>query len=269
MDHENGAFNNWATVVDCGDIPNTPFDKLKAIEQLTRGSKSILSRAPKSEEHSKAVRMLSIGGDHTIILRALRQIWGPVSVLHFDAHLDTWSPDQLSSGDEPSGVSDMTHGTMLHLAHEEGHMSNDSNYHVGSRCSLMSKFEDLDNDARCGFKYIRARQIDSIGIQGVIDRVAERVGDNYVYVSVDIDVLDPAFAPATGTAEPGGLTTRELLQILQGLSARGLKIVGADVVELSPPFDSIAEVTALAYVQVAYELLHWMVSVPVKTPELE
>lgn len=66
MDHENGAFNNWATVVDCGDIPNTPFDKLKAIEQLTRGSKSILSRAPKSEEHSKAVRMLSIGGDHTI-----------------------------------------------------------------------------------------------------------------------------------------------------------------------------------------------------------
>lgn len=128
------------------------------------------------------------------MLRGLREIWGPVSVLHFDAHLDTWDPDSLTSGDEPSDVTAMTHGTMLHLAHEEGHMTNDSNIHVGSRCSLVS-FGDLDNDARCGFKYIRAREIDRIGIQGVIDRVAERVGDNYVYVSVDIDVLDPAFAP--------------------------------------------------------------------------
>lgn len=66
MDHDTGAFNNWATVVDCGDISNTPFDKLKAIEQLTQGAKSILSRVPKSKEHSEAVRMLSIGGDHTI-----------------------------------------------------------------------------------------------------------------------------------------------------------------------------------------------------------
>ncbi|KAI5307791.1 hypothetical protein KEM55_007416 [Ascosphaera atra] len=145
--------------------------------------------------------------------------------------------------------------------------SSDSNMHIGSRCGLGSRRDDLGNDARCGFDYIRARQLDVLGIDGVVDRIVQRVGDNFVYVSVDIDVLDPAFAPATGTAEPGGLTSRELLQILQALSERGLKIVGADVVELSPPFDTVAEQTALAYVQVAYELLHWMVNVPVQRPQ--
>lgn len=105
---------------------------------------------------------------------------------------------------------------MLHIAHEEGLLSNHSNMHLGSRCSLFDEQYDLNNDLRCGFKYVRAREIDVIGVKGVVKRIIERVGDQYVYLSVDIDVLDPAFAPATGTIEPGGWTTREvsLLSIL-------------------------------------------------------
>ena len=83
---------------------------------------------------------------------------------------------------------------MLHLAHEEGLMSNDSNMHLGAR-SMVDEHIDLDNDKRCGFNYIRARELDSLGIDGVVERIIERVGHSYVYCSIDIDVLDPAFSP--------------------------------------------------------------------------
>lgn len=101
---------------------------------------------------------------------------------------------------------------MLHIAHEEGLLSNRSNMHLGSRCSLFDEHYDLNNDLRCGFSYIRARELDKLGVDKVIKRIVETVGDEYVYLSVDIDVLDPAFAPATGTIEPGGWTTREVFQ---------------------------------------------------------
>ena len=99
------------------------------------------------------------------------------------------------AGGNVNEYSEITHGTMLHLAHEEGLMSNDSNMHLGCRSMLFDHYGDLENDARCGFSYVRAREIDQIGIAGVIDRILNRVKDNYVYVSIDIDVLDPAFAP--------------------------------------------------------------------------
>lgn len=98
---------------------------------------------------------------------------------------------------------------MLHIAHEEGLLSNKS-MHLGSRCTLFDSHYDLDNDARCGFEIVRARELDKAGVEEVVRRVVERVGEGLVYLSVDIDVLDPAFAPATGTIEPGGWTTREV-----------------------------------------------------------
>jgi agmatinase len=120
----------------------------------------------------------------------------------------------------------------------------------------------MRNDVRCGFDTIKARDIDRIGVDGVIKRLKERVGDSHVYVSVDIDVLDPAFAPATGTAEVGGWTTRELLSILAGLE--GIKIIGADVVEVAPIYDNPGETTVLAAAEIVHSLLTLMVQKAVK-----
>ncbi|KAA8564894.1 hypothetical protein EYC84_010664 [Monilinia fructicola] len=266
IDNGVNPFRDWATVVDCGDIWNTPFDKHLALKQLENGMKSINSRTPKNDTDGKAIRAISIGGDHTItlpILRALHSTWGPVAILHFDSHLDTWDPAKLGGG--LSKYTDVNHGTMLHIAHEEGLLSNHSNMHLGTRCPLMDQHFDLDNDLRCGFKYIRAKELDELGIEDVVRRIVDVVGHEYVYLSVDIDVLDPAYAPATGTIEPGGWTTRELLQIIGGLSKAGLKIIGSDVVEFTPVYDNKAETTAIAIGEIIYEILQWMVHVPVSS----
>ncbi|CZS88235.1 probable agmatinase [Rhynchosporium graminicola] len=270
MDHPGiNPFRNWATVTDCGDISNTPFDKLVAIHELEKGMKAINNQIPKNESAADAVRLITIGGDHTItlpILRALHSTWGRVAVLHFDSHLDTWDPKQLGGG--LTKQSEVNHGTMLHIAHEEGLLSNNSNMHLGSRCMLFDAHYDLNNDLRCGFSYIRARELDTLGVDKIVKKIVERVGDELVYLSVDIDVLDPAFAPATGTIEPGGWTTRELLAIIDGLSNAGLKIIGADVVEYTPIYDNAAESTGIMVGQIIFEILHWMVRVPVKKPKL-
>jgi agmatinase len=114
---------------------------------------------------------------------------------------------------------------------------------------------------RCGFDIITARDIDKVGVDGIIRKINDRVGHGNVYISIDIDVLDPAYAPATGTAEPGGWTTRELLSILDGLS--GLKIIGADVVEVAPAYDNAGETTCIAAAEVARTLIELMVDMPV------
>lgn len=213
-------------------------------------------------------------------IRALSKTWGRVAVLHFDSHLDSWDPKQLGGG--LTKYSDITHGTMFHILAEEGLLSENSNMHLGSRSMLFDKEYDLKHDADCGFSYIRARELDEIGIEAVIERVVKTVGDENVYLSIDIDSLDPgklagkscceaewrltasaAFAPATGTIEPGGWTSRELLQILAGLSKAGIKIVGADVVEFTPVYDNTAETSAIVVGQLIYEILQWMVKVPV------
>lgn len=204
-------------------------------------------------------------------------------MLHFDSHLDSWDPEQLGGG--TTKYSEINHGTMFHVLHEEGLISETGNMHLGSRSMLFDKHRDLENDARCGFSYIRARELDSLGVEQVIEKIARTVKDDFVYLSIDIDVLDPgkshfppsprlqsssmlAFAPATGTIEPGGWTTRELLWILAGLSERGIRIVGADVVEFTPVYDNSAETTAIAVTHIIYEILQWMVAVPVRRNEV-
>ncbi|KIW01646.1 agmatinase [Verruconis gallopava] len=255
------SFDSWAKVVDCGDAPLTFLDNTVALKQLDHAHKIISGRETNSSVY-RVPRIIVLGGDHTTTLSALRSTfnrWGPVSVIHFDSHIDTWDPEVLGGG--LSHYAGVNHGTFLHIAHEEGLITN-SSVHAGIRAPVIRKKGDVRNDVRCGFDIIRARDIDRIGADGIIRRIKERVAGNKVYISVDIDVLDPAFAPATGTAEVGGWSTRELLTILDGLV--GLEVVGADVVEVAPIYDNPGETTLLAAAEVAHSLLTLMVKQPVK-----
>ncbi|KAI0126391.1 proclavaminate amidinohydrolase [Xylariales sp. AK1849] len=254
---------SWATIVDCGDVPLTWLDNNVALKQLDKAHKVVSGRKAANASHSVTPRIITLGGDHATTLSALRSTyerWGPVSVVHFDSHIDTWDPAVLGGG--ISDYAGLNHGTFLHIAHEENLILNTS-IHAGIRAPLLRRTGDMRNDLRCGFATIKARDIDQIGAKGVITAIKNRVGKSKVYVSVDIDVLDPAFAPATGTAEPGGWSSRELLTILDGL--QGLDVVGADVVEVAPVYDNPGETTVLAAAEVALSLLELMVDNPVKS----
>jgi agmatinase len=167
---------------------------------------------------------------------------GPIALIHFDAHLDTW--------DTYFGAP-YTHGTPFRRAVEEHLLDLDVSAHVGIRGPLYSA-RDLSDDRELGFSVISSEDVARHGVDECIDRVRQRVAGRPVYVSIDVDVLDPAHAPGTGTPEPGGLTTRELQMILRGLV--GLDLVGADVVEVAPAYDH-AELTTMAAANLAYELL--------------
>jgi agmatinase len=223
-------------VADAGDAAINPFDLEAAVADVERAASSVLERAD---------RVVTIGGDHTIALPLLRTVaarHGPPALVHFDAHLDTW---------ETYFGASYTHGTPFRRAAEEGVLDTGSSVHVGIRGPLYAS-SDLADDAALGYAVISTAWISREGVGAALQRIRERVGDRPLYVSVDIDVLDPAHAPGTGTPEPGGLTTRELQELLRGLD--GLPLAGADVVEVSPAYDH-AEVTALAAAAVAYELL--------------
>ncbi|KAK1782681.1 hypothetical protein QBC45DRAFT_401506 [Copromyces sp. CBS 386.78] len=255
------ALHDWATIVDCGDATLTWLDNTVAFKQLDKAHRVISGRPTANDTVAAVPRILMLGGDHSTTLSALRSTyrrWGQVSVIHFDSHIDTWNPDVL--GGDISRYAGINHGTFLHIAHEEGLIRNTS-IHAGLRAPI-NKRSDRANDKRCGFTVITARDIDKHGIDWIISTIKRRVGDSRVYISVDIDVLDPAFAPGTGTSEPGGWSTRELLTIIDGL--RGLSVVGADVVEVSPAYDNNGETTVLAAAQVGLSLLSLMVAKPVR-----
>lgn len=223
-------------VADAGDAAVNPFDIPAAISQIEAAAEATYSRAD---------RIVAIGGDHTIalpLLRAAHRRHGPVALVHFDAHLDTW--------DTYFGAP-YTHGTPFRRASEEGLLALDRSAHVGTRGPLYAR-TDLTEDRRLGFATISTIDIARRGVDEAVDRIRERVGRHAVYLSVDIDVLDPAHAPGTGTPEPGGMTTRELQIILRGLV--DLPVVGADVVEVAPAYDH-AELTSLAAAAVVYEFL--------------
>lgn len=230
---------NTVQVVDAGDVACTPYDIERAVREI--------------EEHAAGIigpdkRHISIGGDHTIalpMLRALNKVHGPMALLHFDAHLDTWD----TYFDQP-----VTHGTIFRRAFEEGLLVEDRSMHVGIRGPVYDK-DDFLRDHSYGFQIIRSSDLDVIGIPAAIEQVKNRIGDIPVYLSVDIDVLDPAFAPGTGTPEMGGLAARELLRLLRGLN--GLNLIGADVVEVAPAYDH-ADITSLAAATVVFDQLALM-----------
>ncbi|MBA2893323.1 agmatinase [Nonomuraea soli] len=220
-------------VADGGDIACNPFHIEEAVETIDAAASSIDSR------------LVTIGGDHTIalpLLRAAARKHGPVALLHFDAHLDTW--------DTYFGAA-YTHGTPFRRAVEEGILDTEALSHVGIRGPLYGK-RDLEEDRRLGFGIVTSADVMRRGIDEVVDALRQRIGERPLYVSVDIDVLDPAHAPGTGTPEAGGMTSRELLEILRGLA--GCNLVGADVVEVAPAYDH-AEITSIAASHVAYDLV--------------
>lgn len=230
---------NTIQVVDAGDVACTPYDIERAVREI--------------EEHAADIvgpekRHISIGGDHTIalpMLRALRKVHGPMALLHFDAHLDTWD----TYFDQP-----VTHGTIFRRAFEERLLLEDRSMHVGIRGPVYDK-DDFLRDHDFGFQIIRSSDLDVIGIPAAIEQVKNRVGDTPIYLSVDIDVLDPAFAPGTGTPEMGGMAARELLRLLRGLN--GLNLIGADVVEVAPAYDH-ADITSLAAATIVFDQLALM-----------
>jgi agmatinase len=226
-------------VVDVGDIVCNPFDIPQAITQIESGARDLLERAK---------RLITLGGDHTIalpLLRAMASKHGPITVVHFDAHLDTWD----TYFDAP-----YTHGTPFRRASEEGLLDREASTHVGIRASLYDAL-DLSRDRELGFAVIPATRFDDTGARGVAEQIIERVGDRPVYLSIDIDVLDPGSAPGTGTPEAGGLTSRELLAVLRVM--RTCNLVGLDVVEVAPAYDH-AEITGIAAAHVVYEVLSAM-----------
>lgn len=253
---EINPYLSWAKIYDCGDIPVLPMDNNLAFKQMNLAFEELLLKhsAPKS---GKSPQYIALGGDHSILLphmRALHKVYGKLNVVHFDAHLDTWKPDKYPSFWH-TPQSEVNHGLMLWKAFNEGLTSN-HNVHAGLRTKL-SGVEDWQDDEEQNFQRITADDIWLRGPQYVIDRILETVpADTPTYLSVDIDVLDPAFASGTGTQEPGGWLPRELIHVLRGIE--NLLIVGADIVEVNPDFDH-AEVTSTNGAQVVYEILTSMV----------
>ncbi|KAG1857343.1 arginase family-domain-containing protein [Suillus subalutaceus] len=273
---EVNPFLSGLKIVDCGDIPVTPYDNKYAIRQIEGGHKELLHRpafsplgkdaltgkplVPISVDGKNHPRIVTLGGDHTIVLPLLRSIhsaYGPISVIHFDSHLDTWKPSVF--GGAPSDQAAINHGTYFYWASQEGLIRNGSSIHGAIRTTLSGP-ADYANDDDSGFQRIEAREIDTIGTDGIIEKIRKTVGDRPVYLSIDIDSIDPAFAPATGTPETGGWSTRELRTILRGLD--GLHIVSADIVEVAPAYDTNAELTTMAAADVLFEVI----SVMAKTP---
>ena len=225
-------------VADAGDITCNPFDIKESVDQIQKAATELLQ---------KVGGIISMGGDHTIALPLLRAInhknKGPVALVHFDAHLDTW--------DTYFGAP-YTHGTPFRRAREEGLFLDDASMHVGIRGPLYSR-DDLKDDEDLGFKVIHCDDFQTQSIEQIVQRIKDRVGDNPLYLSIDIDVLDPAHAPGTGTPEIAGMSSREMLNVLRGLS--GMNLVSADVVEVAPAYDH-AELTSTAAATIVYELIN-------------
>ena len=183
------------TIIDCGDIPITPFDNALAVQQMSSAFLELGSRPPALVHSTNPKpKLLTLGGDHSVALPALRALnkiyGGPVAVLHFDAHLDTWHPAKYPSA-WPSAQSDFTHGSMFWIASNEGLIINGSSAHAGLR-SRLTGWEDYDDDERQGFLRISADDIDEMGTAGIVNAILETIGtETPTYLSLDIDVLDP------------------------------------------------------------------------------
>lgn len=230
-------------VADAGDVACNPFNIEEAIGQIETAATKLLSDVG---------AVVTMGGDHTIalpLLRAVNHHHGPVALVHFDAHLDTW--------DTYFGAPH-THGTVFRRAGEEGLFLDHASMHVGIRGPLYSR-DDLRRDEDLGFKIVHCDDFEAEGIDRVVERIRDRIGDHPLYLSIDIDVLDPAHAPGTGTPEVAGMTSRELVNVIRGLA--GVKIVSADVVEVAPAYDH-AELTSLAAATVIYEIINLIARSP-------
>ena len=221
---------------DLGDAPVNPVDLDDTLQRV---------EAFFGEVRAAGVIPLSAGGDHLITLPIMRALCrdGPVGMVHFDAHTDTW--------DSYFGDYQYTHGTPFRRAIEEGLLDPARTIQIGIRGPLYSA-TDKDWGLDQGIRVIEIESFFEMGVERVIEEARRIVGGGPVYVSFDVDGLDPVYAPGTGTPEIGGFSTHEAQRMLRGL--RGLDLVGADVVEVSPPFDPSGN-TALVGVTMMFEVL--------------
>jgi guanidinopropionase len=225
-----------ANVADLGDAPVNPADLMDALKRIETFYGQV---------KAAGIRPISAGGDHLCSLPILRALGKdkPVGMIHFDAHSDLW--DSYFRG------SKFTHGTPFARAIEEGVLDPKRTVQIGLRGGVYD-WSDRDFGAKHGVTMIDIEDAVADGLDKTMERARKIAGEGDTYVSFDIDCLDPAFAPGTGTPEAGGFTTREAQQMLRAL--RGLNIIGADVVEVSPPFDP-SGYTALAGATMMFELL--------------
>ncbi|REC56317.1 agmatinase [Rhodosalinus sediminis] len=223
-------------VADIGDVPINTFDLKKSVGIIADHYRGILAHG--------AVP-LTLGGDHTLtwpILRAMKDRHGPVALIHVDAHADV---NEAMFGEAEA------HGTPFRRAWEEGCLLNDRVFQIGLRGTGYAA-EDFDWGRAQGWTVVQAEELWYRPATPLMEQVRETVGDAPVYLSFDIDSLDPAFAPGTGTVEPGGLSTWQALEIVRGCA--GLNLVGCDLVEVSPPYDPSGN-TALIAANLLYEML--------------
>ena len=222
-----------------GDAGDVPFTRAYEVEETLNDITRFFTQLYEAD-----VVPLAAGGDHSATLAILRAmvVDGPIGMVHIDAHTDTW--------DEFMGCKFM-HGTPFRRAVEKNLIDPGRTVHIGIR-GAQNKTEGWDYSLDNGMRVIFMDEFTKIGVAAVIDEIHRVIGDGRAYISFDIDVLDPAFAPGTGTPEVGGLTTIEALTLLRGLNP--LNLIGADVVEVSPPYDPSGN-TALVGATIMYELL--------------
>jgi agmatinase len=224
------------SVIDYGDVPVVPGYIESSYERIAKGLEPI---------HRAGVVPIVLGGDHSIALpelRAAAAVHGPLALVQFDSHPDTW--------DSYFGERH-THGTPFRRAVEGGLLDTSRSIQVGMRGSIYDR-GDWDDAREMGFDLVPTDEVRELGIPSVIDRISGRTEGAKVYVSFDVDFVDPAYAPGTGTPEIGGFTSREAQEFVRGLA--GLEIVGCDVVEVYPAYDH-AQITALLAANVAHEVL--------------
>jgi agmatinase len=223
-------------VVDYGDVDVVPISIEGTFAAIEREMDALVGAG---------VMPLAVGGDHSVtlpILRSLARRHGRLGLIHFDAHPDTW--------DEYFG-SRYFHGTTFRRAVEEGLVEGGRVIQIGIRGPLYGA-DDFDFHRQHGLEAIRIEAVKERGTAWVAERL-RRLAGGPVYCSFDIDAVDPAYAPATGTPEVGGLTSFEALTLVRAL--RGLDLVGADVVEVSPPYDGPGQITSLLAANLLFELL--------------
>ncbi|WP_027417057.1 agmatinase [Aneurinibacillus terranovensis] len=227
---------DYLSGVDYGDFPVVPGFIEESYKKIEEGLAPVLE---------KGVVPITIGGDHSITLAELRAVakkYGPVGLVHFDAHSDTWDSYFNQK---------YNHGTSFRRAYEEGLLDMNRCIQVGMRGGLYEP-ADLDDARQMGFDVVPMSEVQAMGIPTVIERIRRRAGDGPLFLSFDIDFLDPSFAPGTGTPEVAGATSTEALQLVRGLE--GLNFVAFDLVEVLPSFDH-GQVTANIASNVIFEFI--------------
>jgi agmatinase len=223
-------------VVDYGDVDVPPIGIERAFEVIEQGAAAI---------HAAGATPLAVGGDHSIslpLLRAAAKRHGPLALVQFDAHIDTW--DDYFGGK-------YFHGSPFRRAIEEGLIRKDRFVQVGIRGPMYGE-QEFDFHREHGIRVVDIDGVKREGIDWTIDQIREVI-DGPVYLTFDIDSVDPAYAPGTGTPEVGGLTSHEAQRLVRGLA--GLDIVAADLVEVAPPYDGPGQITSLLAANLLFEML--------------